>query len=208
MRTSSIQHAHWETIYGSKAPEAMSWRQERPALSINLIRRTKLATGATILDVGGGASTLVDHLLAEDPQSLVVLDISQTALAHARKRLGEKAGQVKWITADVTTWAPDCKVDFWHDRAVLHFLTKRADREAYFRVLKNALRPGGWVMIAGFAPGGPTECSGLPIVQHDAHSLQNLLGDHFTLVEQHDEMHRTPSGAAQAFRYHLFHRTK
>ncbi len=136
-----------------------------------------------------------------------MLDISEAALAHARKRLGQNAKRVKWITADVTTWAPEITVDFWHDRAVLHFLTARADQEAYFRTLKNTLRPGGWAMIAGFAPGGPTECSGLPIVQHDADSLQNLLGDDFTLIEQRDETHRTPSGAKQAFRYHLFRHT-
>ncbi len=156
--------AHWETIYGEKLPEAVSWRQERPDLSTELIHRTELAPDATILDVGGGASTLVDHLLAEGRRSLIVLDISETAFAHARKRLGEDAKRVKWITADVTTWAPDISVDFWHDRAVLHFLTEHADQEAYFRTLKAALNPDGWVMIAGFAPGGPTECSGLPIV--------------------------------------------
>lgn len=196
--------AHWETIYGEKSPEAVSWRQGRPDLSIELIHRTELAPDATILDVGGGASRLVDHLLAEGRRSLVVLDIAETALARARERLGDDAKRVKWITADVTAWTPDTNVDFWHDRAVLHFLTERADQEAYFRALKNALRPFAWVMIAGFAPGGPTECSGLPVVRHDAESLQKLLGDDFTLTEQRDETHRTPSGSEQAFRYHLF----
>ena len=199
--------AHWETIYREKSPEAVSWRQERPDLSIELIHQAELAPDATILDVGGGASTLVDHLLAEGRRSLIVLDISETALAHGRERLGEDAQRVKWVTADVTTWTPDIKVDFWHDRAVLHFLTKRADQDAYFRTLKRALCPSGWVMIAGFAPGGPIECSGLPIMQHDAENLQNLLGDDFTLIHAYDETHLTPSGAEQAFRYHLFHRS-
>lgn len=206
MTTSPDQKTHWETIYGEKSPEAVSWRQERPNLSIELVRLAELAPDATILDVGGGASTLVDHLLAEGRRSIIVLDISKTALAHARERLGENAGRVKWITADITTWTPKTRVDFWHDRAVLHFLTKRADQESYFQTLKQALRPGGWVMIAGFAPGGPTECSGLPIVQHDAESLQNLLGDDFMLIETRDETHRTPAKAEQAFRYHLFRR--
>lgn len=197
---------HWETIYGSKSPEALSWRQERPEISIELIHRAELAFDATILDVGGGASTLVDHLLAQRRYTLAVLDISQSSLVHARKRLGDEAKRVKWIAADITTWKPDISVDFWHDRAVLHFLTQRADQEAYCRALKNVLGPHGWVMIAGFAPGGPNECSGLPVVQHDADSLQKLLGDDFILIEQRDESHRTPSGAEQSFRYHLFHK--
>ncbi len=196
--------AHWETIYSKKPPETVSWRQERPDLSIELIYQAKLKSDATILDVGGGASTLVDHLLAERHHALAVLDISQASLTQARRRLGERARRVKWITADITTWKPDISVDFWHDRAVLHFLTERSDQEAYFRALKSAVSAGGWVMIAGFAPGGPTQCSGLPIVQHDAVSLQNLLGDDFTLLDTRHETHRTPSGAEQAFRYHLF----
>lgn len=206
MTTSPDQKSHWDKIYGDKPPEEMSWSQNRPDLSIRLVHMVGLGPDATILDIGGGASTLVDHLLVERRYTLAVLDISQFSLVHARKRLGDDAKRVKWIAADITTWKPDISVDFWHDRAVLHFLTERADQEAYFRVLKKALNPGGWVMIAGFAPGGPTECSGLPIVQHDADSLQKLLGDDFSLIEQRDETHRTPSGVKQAFRYHLFRR--
>ena len=204
MPDKNASRAHWETVYDAKLPSQASWHQNRPDQSLDLIHRAALPSNSSILDVGGGASTLVDHLLAERRYTLAVLDISQASFAHARKRLGKNAGPVNWIAADIATWTPDISVDFWHDRAVLHFLTERADQEAYFGALKAALNPGGWVMIAGFAPGGPNKCSGLPIVQHDAGSLQNLLGSGFTLIETRNEIHRTPSEVEQAFRYHLF----
>lgn len=204
MADKNDSRSHWETIYGSRLPSQASWHQDRPDMSLDLIHRAALPSNSSILDVGGGASTLVDHVLAEQRYTLTVLDISQVSLAHTRKRLGKVASRVKWIAADVTTWTPDISVDFWHDRAVMHFLSEHANQEAYSRTLKAALRPSGWVLIAGFAPGGPNNCSGLPIVQHDANSLQNLLGPDFALIETRDESHRTPSGSEQAFRYHLF----
>ena len=202
----SDRHAHWESVYGSKAPDQVSWFQARPDVSLDLINKLDLGVEASILDVGGGASTLVDYLLAEGRTSLAVLDLSEAALAHARTRLRDKSGRVSWIAADVTSWMPEAAVDVWHDRAVLHFLTDQSDREGYARALHSALKPGGWAIIAGFAPGGPQKCSGLDIVQHDADSLQALLGEEFALTRTRDDVHRTPWGAEQSFRYHCFRR--
>ena len=199
---------HWEDVYSAKAHDEVSWFQNRPEVSLSLIRELAPGRDAAILDVGGGASTLVDHLLKDGRENLFVLDFAASALKRAQARLGSKASNVQWISTDVTAWRPDISVDLWHDRAVLHFLTARADQEAYARALRAALKPDGAVIIAGFAPGGPVKCSGLKIVQHDTDSLQKLLGDDFTLVKTRDETHATPSGAEQAFRYHLFRREK
>lgn len=200
------RHAHWQSVYGTKAPGDVSWFQERPDVSLALIEATGLPNDAAILDVGGGASTLVDHLLASGHSALAVLDISEAALSHARARLGDDAQRVAWIAADVTRLLPAAPVDIWHDRAVLHFLTARSERKAYFDTFRAALKAGGWAVIAGFAPGGPLKCSGLDIVQHDSASLMELLGPGFELIETRNEVHRTPWGAEQAFRYHLFWR--
>lgn len=201
------RHAHWQSVYGTKAPADVSWFQERPDVSLALIEAAGLPEDAAILDVGGGASTLVDHLLASGHSSLAVLDISEEALLHAQTRLGTDADRVQWIAADVTRWRPKAPMDLWHDRAVLHFLTARVDQQAYAETLRAALKPCGWAIIAGFAPGGPLKCSGLEIVQHDAESLTELLGYEFELIETRDEVHHTPWGAEQAFRYHLFWRS-
>ncbi len=197
---------HWNNVYGAKTPDEMSWFQSRPDLSLALIESTGLDKDAAILDVGGGASTLVDHLLAAKRTSLSVLDISEQALEQARRRLESNAPSVKWIVADVTLWRPNTTFDLWHDRAVLHFLTDPRDQEAYAETLRAALKPHGWAIIAGFAPDGPLKCSGLTIVQHDANSLLSLLGAGFDLIETRNEIHRTPWNAEQAFRYHLFRR--
>lgn len=202
----SERRAHWQRVYGLNAPGQVSWFQHRPQVSLELIDATGLAKDASILDVGGGASTLVDHLLEVGYSSLEVLDVSAEALRHAQTRLGSGAKHVRWITADITRWAPERPVALWHDRAVLHFLTARADQDAYFDRLRSTLKPCGWAIIAGFAPGGPLKCSGLDIVQHDAESLAQLLSYEFRLIEARDEVHRTPWGAEQAFRYHLYRR--
>lgn len=200
------RHAHWQGVYSAKAPGAVSWYQERPDISLELIEATGLATAASILDVGAGASTLVDHLLGTGHSALTVLDISAEALRHAQARLASDADRVRWIAADITRWRPELALDLWHDRAVLHFLTAPEDQQAYAATLRAALKPSGWAIIAGFAPGGPLKCSGLEIVQHDADSLAQLLGYEFRLIDTRDEIHRTPWGAEQAFRYHLFWR--
>jgi len=185
----------------------MSWFQERPELSLKLIARTGLARDAAIIDVGGGASSLAACLLDENYSDVAVLDIAASALANARDALGERSARVSWITADVTTWRPAGRYALWHDRAVLHFLTNASDQAAYANTLHAALALEGWAIIGGFAPGGPTQCSGLDIVQHDAESLATLFGPHFKLLETHGEVHLTPGGREQRFRYHLFQRT-
>src|SRR5690606_18930920 len=162
-----------------------------------------LRRAAAVVDVGGGASTLVDHLL-EQGLAPTVVDISHEALEHSRSRLGARADDVRWVVADVTKCRPQAQFDLWHDRAVLHFLIERASQQAYAACLRAALKPGGYAIIAGFAPGGPEKCSGLPVVQHDAASLSALLGREFELTHTRNETHRTPSGAEQAFRYHVF----
>ncbi|MDZ4761195.1 MAG: class I SAM-dependent methyltransferase [Alphaproteobacteria bacterium] len=200
------RHSHWEGVYSTKLPTEVSWFQTRPDVSLELIKLTGARLDATIVDIGGGASTLLDHLLTEGRSSLIVLDLAESALAHSRSRLGGIAADVEWIATDVTRWRPERRVHLWHDRAVMHFLTEARDQAAYVQSLRAALHPGGWAIIAGFAPGGARRCSGLDIVQHDAASLQALLGDNFALMATREETHRTPSGADQLFRYHLFKR--
>lgn len=192
---------HWEKIYTEKSPVAVSWYQDKPDLSLELIRATHIALDAPILDVGGGASTLVDCLHAEGYTQLAVLDISSHALDHARNRLGPAAKQVEWFNTDVTAFTPPHRFALWHDRAVFHFLTDPVDRTRYVETMLKTLNPGGHVIIAAFAIGGPTRCSGLDIMQYDAAKLVAELGPHFLLLEERSEIHRTPAGKEQQFVY-------
>jgi hypothetical protein len=198
---------HWDDVYSAKRAEDVSWHQAEPALSLKLIRRAGVARNAALVDVGGGASTLVDHLVRDGFTDVTVLDIAAPALEQSRARLGADAERAAWIAADVTQWRPAKRFRLWHDRAVLHFLTEPDHQAAYACTLRAAVDGDGWAIVAGFAPGGPVKCSGLPIVQHDGESLQRLLGDEFDLMETHGETHVTPWGAEQAFRYHLFRRS-
>lgn len=198
--------AHWDRVYAEKRAEAVSWRQDEPTLSLRLIVRTGVGRDAPIIDVGGGASSLVDHLLLGGFRDLTVLDIAASGLGQAKRRLGAQSDDVNWIVGDVTRLRPTRRHRLWHDRAVLHFLTEPADQAAYAETLRSAVEGDGWAIIAGFAPGGPVKCSGLEIVQHDGVSLGRFLGEGFQLMETHGEMHTTPAGAEQAFRYHLFRR--
>lgn len=192
---------HWNQIYSEKSPEAASWYQSKPDLSLSLIRATGIALNVPILDVGGGASTLVDNLLSERYARVAVLDISARALDYARSRLGANAKQVEWFEADVTAFRPPHRFGLWHDRAVFHFLTHPADRARYVETMFGALVPGGHVIIAAFAIGGPMRCSGLDIVQYDAAKLGAELGARFSLLEERSELHRTPAGKEQPFVY-------
>ncbi len=200
------RNEHWQGVYENKAPDEVSWFHERPDMSLTLIEAAELPKDADIIDVGGGASTLVDHLLEAGYSSLAVLDISKAALAHAQDRLGSTAERVKWIAIDVTLWRPQGLVSLWHDRAVLHFLTAAKDQQAYAVALRSTVKRHGWAIIAGFAPGGPMKCSGFEIVQHDSASLVAMLGGEFRLIDVRDEVHLTPWNSEQAFRYHLFQR--
>lgn len=202
----SDRKTHWEQVYTDKSPLQVSWYQREPAVSLQLARDTGLPLDAPIIDVGGGASVLVDNLLAAGFSRLAVLDISARALTHARERLGPKAQQVEWIEADVTAFVPSHRFALWHDRAVFHFLTDAADRRRYVETLLRALEPGGHVVIATFAIGGPTKCSGLDIVQYDAARLGEELGAEFALRGEVHEAHVTPGGKEQKFTYFRWQR--
>lgn len=195
---------HWENIYKDKSPQEVSWYVTEPVLSMQMIHNSLLALDAPIIDVGGGASVLVDHLCLEGYSCVSVLDISANALAWARSRLGDSAGSVEWYEDDVTCFKPPHQYSLWHDRAVFHFLTDEADRRSYVEVLRRALESRGQVIIAAFAIGGPTQCSGLDIVQYDAEKLQAELGEAFELVEESSELHVTPANKEQEFSYFRF----
>jgi SAM-dependent methyltransferase len=195
---------HWENVYRNKSPLEVSWYQQEPVLSLSLIARTQLPPDAPIIDVGGGSSTLVDKLYDEAYTDISVLDISGSALTHAKNRLANKADKVHWYETDVTRFKPPRKFALWHDRAVFHFLTNRADRESYINVLKQALEPRGHLIIMTFAIDGPRKCSGFDIVQYDADKLTAELGPGFKLVETGHKIHHTPAGNQQKFAYFRF----
>lgn len=193
---------HWEKIYSTKAPETVSWYRPHLETSLALIERAAREKSASIIDVGGGESTLADDLLARGYRNITILDISRIAIEVTKKRLGAAAIQVHWLTADVTEATFEaCAYDVWHDRAVFHFLTAPAHRLAYVRQVARAVKPGGHVIVGAFGPEGPTRCSGLEVVRYDAESLHDEFGAHFRLVESSSEMHHTPSGTTQQFLY-------
>ncbi|MFO1268225.1 MAG: class I SAM-dependent methyltransferase [Rubrivivax sp.] len=195
---------HWERVYTTKSATGVSWFQEHARQSVELIGRTGVTREARIIDVGGGASTLVDDLLDEGYANVTVLDLSESALAAVRSRLGERARRVTWIAGDVTqVELPRHAYDVWHDRAVFHFLTARDEREAYVRAVIGAVKPGGHVIVATFAEDGPEKCSGLPVVRYSAEALHGEFGAPFTLVQQQREEHHTPTGTVQRFIYCL-----
>ncbi len=198
--------AHWENVYRTKGEREVSWFQEIPSTSSELIRSVGATRHSAIIDIGGGASRLVDALVAEGYQAVTVLDLSESALAAAKARLGQSAARVTWIAADVVKWPPLQRYDVWHDRAAFHFLTDAADRSAYVECLREALRPGGYAVIATFALDGPERCSGLPVIRYDAASLGEVLGDDFNLVETRRHDHHTPMGGTQRFQFSVFHR--
>ena len=205
--TEENRKLHWEGVYSAKQVDQTSWHQEEPHLSLRMIENTKLDLKAAIIDVGGGSSFLVDHLLDRSYEDLTVLDISAAAFQQAQVRLGENASRVEWVECDVTVFTPGRKFDLWHDRAAFHFLTSAEDRRRYVRVMRDALTTGGQVIIAAFAPDGPTKCSGLEIVQYDAHKMGEELGQDFALEEQEWERHQTPMGREQRFCFCRFRRT-
>lgn len=202
------RQAHWENVYATKDEHAVSWFQESPTISLDLILATGVKSDASIIDIGGGASRLVDALIDEGFRAITILDLSEKALATSKSRLGARGAQVKWVVADVTTWEPSQTYDVWHDRAALHFLTDPKDRAAYAERIVRAVRPGGHVIIGTFAPDGPDRCSGLPVVRHDAATLGELLGHSFELIESRRHDHQTPAGATQRFQFSRFQRIR
>jgi len=199
----SVQ-THWEKVYGEKAPNAVSWYAPHLARSLEIIERAAPSHSASLIDVGGGESTLVDDLLARGYQNITVLDVSQIAIDVTKRRLGTASERVRWIAADVTKAAFVPRAyDVWHDRAVFHFLTTADDRRAYVSQVANAVKPGGHVLVSTFGPEGPTKCSGLDVVRYDAESLHNEFGVRFHLLESSKELHSTPFGTEQQFLYCL-----
>lgn len=200
------RQAHWQNVYRTKSSADVSWFQPSPELSLRMIAKTGLGRGSAVIDVGGGASSLVDQLLA-DGFRVTVLDIADSALDVARARLGTRAADVDWIVADITAWQATDRFDLWHDRAVFHFLTEPDQRARYIAALKASLRPAGWLVMATFGPDGPQTCSGLPVHRWSAPDLAAELGGAFRLVESLAEDHETPWGSRQAFTWALFRRT-
>jgi SAM-dependent methyltransferase len=202
------RQAHWDSVYRTKREDEVSWFQASPSLSLDLIHAAGVERHALIIDVGGGASRLVDALIETGFANLTVLDISEEATATAKARVGARATGVTWIVADVTKWEPTCTYDVWHDRAAFHFLTAPEDRAAYAQRVLRAVRPGGNVIIGTFALDGPERCSGLPVVRHDAESIGNVLGPSFELIETRRHDHRTPMGGSQKFQFSRFQRAQ
>lgn len=193
---------HWEKVYGTKSATEVSWFQEHADLSLKLIQDAETPATASIIDVGGGASVLVDDLLSRGYEDLTVLDLSGAAIATAKSRLGKRAKSVRWIEANILeAQLPAATYDVWHDRAVFHFLTNDEDRHAYVDMVLHAVKPGGLVIVATFAEDGPTECSGLPVMRYNAQQLHSEFGEPFILLGHEKESHQTPGGKEQKFVY-------
>jgi 2-polyprenyl-3-methyl-5-hydroxy-6-metoxy-1,4-benzoquinol methylase len=199
----SDRQNHWEQVYQGKEGTEVSWYQAYPDQSMRMIEKVVASKEEAIIDVGGGASLLVDTLLQQGYQRLAVLDISAAALRCAQQRLCERAEQVEWFTTDVTSFSPPHPFALWHDRAVFHFLTAAEDRTKYLSVLRKALEPGAHLVIATFAEDGPEKCSGLPVERYGGDKIVRTFGPQFKLLEQQAESHTTPSGMEQKFNYFL-----
>jgi hypothetical protein len=195
------RQTHWQGVYQTKAETEVSWFQGRPETSVRLIEAAGLGRGARIIDVGGGASRLVDTLLDLGFTSLAVLDIAEAALAKTRDRLGARAAAVQWLVADITGWKPPSRYDTWHDRAVFHFLTDAADRAVYAATMASAVPVGGQAIVGTFAVDGPERCSGLPVCRYDADSLAAQFLPNFRLLDALTEDHLTPSEKVQRFQF-------
>lgn len=193
---------HWQRVYTSKASDTVSWYLAHAETSLRLINAANVASSATIIDVGGGASTLVADLIAAGYTDLTVLDLSAAALAVASERLGSRGHGVRWLEADILHADLAARAfDVWHDRAVFHFLTASEDRRSYIDTVLRVVKTGGSVIIATFADDGPSQCSGLPVMRYRAETLYAEFGDRFELLRHEKELHRTPAGHQQAFLY-------
>ncbi len=207
MNSSTSRKTHWEQVYQDKPVDQVSWFQREPRRSLELIEASGMSKDAPIIDVGAGASVLVDQLLLNGYTDLSVLDISKNALDISKRRLGNRAIDVAWLVDDVTEFQPGRSYALWHDRAVFHFLTDPSQQSAYRSALMRALASGGQAIIGTFAVDGPLRCSGLEIAQYDAARMQAVMGADFTLLQESRESHTTPAGSTQNFawfrlRYH------
>jgi ubiquinone/menaquinone biosynthesis C-methylase UbiE len=195
---------HWQNVYTTKATEQVSWFQPHAERSVKLIRDASIDKAASIIDVGGGASTLVDDLLKVGYRRLTVLDLSAAALIAAKNRLGDRASEVIWLEANVLDAPlPQQEYSVWHDRAVFHFLTTVEERQTYVQAVLRAVKPGGLIIMATFAEDGPTTCSGLPVMRYSAAQLYAEFGSAFQWLGHEQEIHVTPSGKEQKFIYCL-----
>ena len=200
------RQTHWQQVYKEKGEYQVSWFQDRPAISLELIEAVGVKPSAAIVDIGGGASRLVDALVERGHGDLTVLDLSESAVSIAKARLADRATKVKWIVADVTQWEPVRAYDLCHDRAAFHFLTEASDRDAYVERLITAVPSGGHAIIGTFALDGPERCSGLPVVRYDGALLSAALTPAFALVDMRRDDHKTPWGAVQHFQFSVFRR--
>ena len=200
------RQSHWDAVYSTRGEERLSWFEALPSLSLRMMEAAGLSPETCVIDVGGGDSRLVDVLAARGLDCLAVLDVSGAALHRAQARLGGSASIPIWIEADVAgDWSLK-PMDIWHDRAVFHFLTESEDRNRYRRHLRDTLKPGGWAIVATFAPDGPEQCSGLPVVRYSAETLSREFHPDLELVEAAPYIHTTPWGATQSFQYCRFRR--
>lgn len=190
---------HWENIYDTKNFTDVSWYQPTPETSLANIKALKLPLSASIIDIGGGDSYLVDHLLQEGYQNITVLDIAATALEKTKKRLGNQAYKITWIATDITTFEPEISYDVWHDRAAFHFLTQKKDIEKYVKIASKAIKPSGHLIVGTFSDQGPTKCSGIPIKQYTSAQLEQTFINDFELIHSVDITHKTPFETTQEF---------
>ena len=198
---------HWQTVYQSKKPDAVSWFAPHLRSSLQLLSQAGLSTDSRVIDIGAGASTLVDDLLDLEVRSITALDISEAALDVARARLGDRASRVRWLVTDILKAdLPADGYDLWHDRATLHFLTDPADAARYVAIATEAIAKGGHAVIGGFGKEGPAQCSQLPVTRRDAEDIAQLFGSRFALVQSRCEVHQTPWGAPQSFAFALLHK--
>lgn len=197
---------HWDTVYREKSESQLSWHQNDPTVSLELIRMSGVTANSSVIDIGGGTSRLASALLAMGLLDITVLDLSQIALDAARGRLGPAGETVTWISADVTSWVPDRRYDLWHDRAVFHFLVDTSERTAYLKSLEKGVSIGGHAIIATFAPDGPEKCSGLPVARYSPSDLAKIVQENFELVAHRHHLHLTPWGKSQSFQFSLFRR--
>lgn len=197
---------HWETVYENKNPDQVSWTQEKPEVSLDLIQEANLPKTAKIIDIGGGDSKLVDFLIQEGYENITVLDISAKALERAKKRLGDKAKEVQWIVSDVTSFQPTDTYDLWHDRAAFHFLTTKEDIEKYVAITEEFVTDR--LVIGTFSKQGPTKCSGLEISQYNENGLAKVFENHFKKVKCLTTDHKTPFDTLQNFQFCSFRKLK
>lgn len=198
--------SHWEKVYETKQLTEVSWYQARPDISLDFLHQYNLSKTARIIDVGGGDSLLVDHLLAEGYENVTVLDISAKALERAKARLGENAAKVKWIVADAASFKPDVQYDFWHDRAAFHFFTEEEDIDRYIKMVQQSIAPGGYLVLGTFSENGPEKCSGLPIRQYSENAMKERLQKYFEKLKCMTVKHLTPSVKIQEFIFCSFKR--